>query len=468
MKIRNFKLGITLLLSGLVLTGCASTNIEDSIERDMLELGSDRAESSVNEDMAEKMEYVSVSSGKKFSIPVNKSGYVDANAYSITAKTVDKNAVLDMVNRVFDPNTMQVQKPYEICSEKEINEIKDALTAKEKEAEDSSAVILDSVFSFDLQYMENQEEGASFSTDNVLASSVRAESTIGDDGDFTTEPQNIRTGRFTGLVDGEPFEIRFKEKEGRNRFKLFSMEPHYPLSEVYSSENETVPGFEENLCAKEDALKVAEDFIQKLGFEDYKLDTYAVRSVRKDSKSILDGYTFYYLPAVNDVLIGVSGNRTYEYYDEETVTEMPAQYLEISIDHQGVVSAVFTLQYEEMEPVSTDISLFPGDKTLDAIRKNLDLFQSLTDQDLAVTRIEFGYLPVRYPSGQNYVPAWIVKQPSSISYVSNVFMFDSMLFGVNALDGSIIESGLADFGMDGHSFVIMESGADVTSAETTE
>jgi len=438
MKIKKWA---PVVLAGLLLTGCGQT-VEDKIADDMevvIEQDEtiDKEEDASPKAFPESIKVINPASGQSIDVPVVSDGIADAAVYPITEKELNTETLKERCNRLFDRDSMEFKKPYEVCSEKELKEIKDIL--KEKDLPDQSQEITETFYQA-LHYEADQEVGVSFDPNEPLVSSERKEMSMDENFNMVSQLEPIKTARATGLIDGAAYELRYKERPGKRKFELYSVEPHYPFFSMMASTGDGIPGYDENMCDREQALNTAWDLLLKLGIaEKYDVSREAINVVRIDEKNVLDGYTFFFLPKIENAFAGLDGVRSVcqvNTAENTTTGETSLDYAEIMVDHQGVVSAEFNDLYEMGEPLSD--TLISTEQLEEEIAKEMERFTYFEDKEFADLGISVRYMPVRKESGMVYVPTWSAKIERDAKSSGYMYSLGMHLFSINALDGGVI------------------------------
>lgn len=228
--------------------------------------------------------------------------------------------------------------------------------------------------------------------------------------------------------DGSQIDI----EEVRGKRSGYSFEP------IESQESE-------NTCSlkKEEAQKLAEEFLQKAGFPDLvkmqegnmKWEVYGEKG-ETSSESYYNGWFFEYGPGVgNTAFMSFGSDGTYEVEGEQyNYTQYSMNCcVGLYITDKGVIQAQWESPVETVS-MTQDVKLLPLDTIKEVIRNEMGEYagfcQGRGDTYLKFNRLDLIYYRVSDPDNEDlftYIPAWRLTGDSSVCFV------------VNAMDGSVIK-----------------------------
>lgn len=214
----------------------------------------------------------------------------------------------------------------------------------------------------------------------------------------------------------------------------------------------------ENDCKmkKEDAEKLAGEFLQKAGFTDLVQEEESVlmwnvwndpNAARGDpDESFADGWVFHYAPGVDGVSFpsfGIEADYQTEAGDV-TYKGYPLNCrIQVSVTDKGVIHAIWFNPVEVLS-VTPDVKLLPVDNIKNIIKEDIGVlvdylsengfFAGMNEPVINFNRMDLIYYRVSDPKDKErftYVPAWKLRRNTNDRIPFS--------FVVNAMDGSVLE-----------------------------
>ena len=167
--------------------------------------------------------------------------------------------------------------------------------------------------------------------------------------------------------------------------------------------------------------------------------------MKVDDKEVNDGYRFIFAPRYDNLPVAFL-NSTYV-NDTPTYAKVSGleqacfqEYIHVNITSEGIIEASFYKGYDQSEELTDDAELLSFDAVDVAAKKYIEESYPYV---VTITNIDLKYV-VTYYGEEDYalVPVWLYSTETEVDGWS------STCFGVNALDGSIIEFGFKNYGID--------------------
>lgn len=432
------------LVLSLALTGCGNAGkneLSDDMNRanDNISSGSDGSGVSSGNDLEgipENISYELKSPSGDNTVEVEaevvSAGYDKIGVYSADRIEVDEDYLKDLADKLFDDGEYEVVKPYPACTMEELEAEETYLRGILAEAESDWSSMLGAL-AFEM---------------SVYAPAA-AEDWHGGEVIWTHTGNGRKEAKLRGEIDGIVYELEFAEREGSGEdagnfslmvVPLWRNSTTYSLSDPEYSLSETLYG--ENQCNKEDAIRYADDLVQRLGFSDMELADFSNAMVyNEDIEDLhLDGYRLYFVRNIGGMQNILCEN---SYTIVESALDEPfgggsQEYLVMDIDSQGLIAIGFAPRYE-LTPMSGQVEKLSFEQ-VDEVAQNFmqniinswDEVKGKYTQQIAEVRL--GYVTVLYEDKYVLAPVWVYINAHAFSDqpVENAW------FGINALDGSII------------------------------
>lgn len=264
------------------------------------------------------------------------------------------------------------------------------------------------------------------------------------------EGASLVDGVYTGERNGVPYQMRI----GERRISLYSadmkqiaLEELKDALEIHLDANSGT-----NMCelSEEEAVKIAEQFLEELGFSDrtfYDSRTLVwtgyMESLGENSwrtQSAQNGYVLYFQQTLHgESIIQLAGDtNTYDFWlwqegDEYNEIFDAKMHTVICVDSNGVVAADIWNIYE-ITSIKEDVSLLPVETVREILRKEIteldDYVLELSGNLLYYWGLNSEYCLLWDETGEqgSYVPVWNLMGGQQ----------DLATITVNAIDGSIV------------------------------
>ncbi len=434
-----------ILLACLFLfSGCGKREkLEEDMSRVDTDISSDSDAGKETVDIPEHLTYTLGTSGYKFNVDadVTAAGYQNVKVYEQNPGTVDDEYLKNLAEHIFDDGEYEVIKPYNLCSMEELQEENQFLQELYEEAgkDEYPSWKIDA-------YIDNyNEENVSELPEGTLIYHYYEETF--EEGTIGFESCTLR-----GLVDGNMAELRYQSTEGESGTLYVR---RYVCDHVYKNCNteyelaSTLYG--ENSCNLEEASRTAQDIIDNMGYTDMKQLAVQHRVINDGSEAepetsiYLDGYRFIFVRET-DGIENILGEMPYAVIINDSVGEdidgLPGacqEFISVEIDSTGVVGITFGMRYERGEQLSDQPSMLSFEQ-VDAIAQDymndkLEFYnQHSDDYTFQIVAVRLGYVTLLYDTQYTLVPVWVYVKENDFADQT----LDSISFGVNALDGSIV------------------------------
>lgn len=468
------RLFVCIIVLALVMVGCGK---KDSQEIDDKLSSLDNAESSVGEESTEDSGIYSMPESVSYEVQGElTSGMVtkveaevsaeqtdDISVYSLSYTSMDDAYVKCYADKLFDNGEYEVVKPYEISSLEELNEERNHyLDIWSYYGGTSGSGVKQhygvcgpitigpehNITMIDQQVSDFQESNVVVYKDNQLLYEESYDS-FDDAGNISGEVI-AKKAKLRGTVDGEEWELRGYSANENNMYAYDIM----VMNKVYTSTEVTgcigvndfaTSCYGENILDIDTARADAESFLKKLGFD--KIDNiHTLQLVTKvDDKEVNDGYRFIFAPKYGNLPVALLNN-TYV-IDTPTYAKVFGleqacfqEYIHVNITSEGIIEVSFYKSYDESVELTDDAELLSFDDVDIAAKKYIE---ESFPYVVTISNIDLKYV-ITYYGGEDYalVPVWLYSMGPEVDGWS------STCFGVNALDGSIIEFGFKNYVAD--------------------
>lgn len=357
---------------------------------------------------------------------------VDANIPEMYKEKIDVYAetIIDMSDEyaiqyaksVFDNGEYEIVKPLMVCNEEELKEVKarlenEALNYNSNEIPERINIEIEQVDS----YLENyrSHENTETESDKVLYK-------------FDT----ILVGSIKGKIDDEEWIMNFECGYQDNKVLMIDIRPY---GDHYYWDYDGTCGMEEdsvnNPCDLESSKKLANQTIEKLGFENMAIID--IKHIIPDGgkSSNAAGYYFTYGKSIDGVS-AVYSDFINAYIDGMNISS-EQEYIRVCINDDGIMSVSYGDSYKTGEVLSQNSSVM-GIEEIDNIARSqmVEYIENNSDEDIKITEIAFGYMTVTYDGvGYSLVPVWIYYSSTTDDSIEGKYP----LFAINALDGVVIQ-----------------------------
>lgn len=385
------------------------------------------------------------------------------SVYSLSYTPMDDAYVRGYADKLFDNGEYEVVKPYEISSLEELNEERNHYldiwsyyggvegTGIKKHYGVYGPINMGpehNITMIDQQVADFQESNVVEYKVNQLMYEESYES-FDDTGSIAGEVI-AKKAKLRGTVDGEEWELRAYSSNENNMYAYDVMVMYKVYSDTEVTQCTGINDFStsvygENILDIDTARADAESFLKKLGFD--KIDNiYTLQlEIKVDDKEVNDGYRFIFAPRYDNLPVAFL-NSTYV-NDTPTYAKVSGleqacfqEYIHVNITSEGIIEASFYKGYDQSEELTDDAELLSFDAVDVAAKKYIEESYPYV---VTITNIDLKYV-VTYYGEEDYalVPVWLYSTETEVDGWS------STCFGVNALDGSIIEFGFKNYGID--------------------
>ncbi|MBQ9934638.1 MAG: hypothetical protein IJO70_02225 [Lachnospiraceae bacterium] len=387
----------------------------------------------------------------------------DISVYSLSYTPMDDAYIKGYADKLFDNGEYSVVKPYEISSLEQLNEERnhymdiwsyyggvDGEGVKQHYGVYSSISIgpEHNITMIDQQVSEFQESNVVEYKENQILYEESYE-------DFD-EAGNIageviaKKGKLRGTVDGDEWELRAYGTNENNKhdYDVMIMHKIYTDTEVIQCigvNDFATSCYGNNLLDIDTARADVEEFLKKLGFD--KIDNISTFQLvtKMGDKEVNDGYRFIFAPRYDSLPLAflnssyVIDTPTYAkvYGIEQACFQ---EYIHVNITSEGILEVSFYKGYDEPVELTDDAELLSFEDVDIIAKKYIEESYPFV---LTISNIELEYV-ITYYGEEDYalVPVWLYSTEIDVGG------WDSSCFGINALDGSVIEFGYKEYVAD--------------------
>ncbi|MDD6328886.1 MAG: DUF6034 family protein [Lachnospiraceae bacterium] len=347
------------------------------------------------------------------------------NVFNMQEITINKDYLLNLSKNIFDNGEYTVKKPVWLCSISELNEEKEYLDQLNKEIKDQNGDVAYRDSMLYQNILEALDTNAplyeAYNTDDVILQTQ-----------VNGEPGE--TARIQGKINGEEYELFYIDANHYKELYLYKIgcTPE-KIGYHFPEQTAVTDTLGENVCNREQAEALANDFISSIGFDDYRLvQTFLARGAKEmDDSPILDGYRFEYVPVLDGVenAFTIYTRATTEYDPDREKSEFAEQpVIQIDVDSTGITAVRFGKLYEVGTTVSSATNFISFDTANEAVKS---AFENTLDYYCTINKIKFEYITVQYEKQYVNIPAWVYYTQADTSETIAVV-------ACNALDGSVI------------------------------
>ncbi len=387
----------------------------------------------------------------------------DISVYSLSYTPMDEAYIKGYADKLFDNGEYTVVKPYEISSLEELNEERnyymdiwsyyggvDGAGVKKHYGVYSPIAIgpEHNITMIDQQVSGFQESNVVEYKENQLLYEESYQD-FDEEGSITGEVI-AKKAKVRGTVEGEEWELRGYSTNENNKhaYEVMVMYKVYTNTEITQCvgvNDFSTSCYGNNLLGIDAARADAEEFLKKLGFD--KIDNiHTFQLVAKvDDKEVNDGYRFIFAPRYDSLALAFLNNSYV--FDTPTYARVYGleqacfqEYIHVNITSEGILEVSFYKGYDEPVELTDDAELLSFED-VDIIAKKY--IEESYPFIVTISNIELGYVVTYYGEGDYaLVPVWLYSTEADVDG------WDSSCFGVNALDGSIIEFGFKNYAVD--------------------
>lgn len=438
----------------MVGSGCGKSN-KDTVAEDFENVtveatNTDVTQEEKNYSVPEHVAYDVSGDGTNSSVHVDADvvadGFENAVVYETTILEVNDDYVKNLASRLFDDGQYTVELPYWFMTKTQLNE-----AMSERGVSSSSA-----------EFDENNVQSANYvgyyamnvdavidGSQNVAAVDGQIFYTYNDSyKEKQYDPANgiyrevgdtihdtVQFARLSGTIDGVPCELMIRKsgESGENRIWIVADDKRSAGGNEYDMDSAVT---NENLCNYDDALKMADDMVARITDAEYDLCKVTVRSVMsKKASNVFDGYRFYFTPVVNDHPIAYNSAYTIVAGSNEYVDQ---PMLMIEIDDKGFIEAKYLTDISIDGCMSDAPALLTFEQSEEEMKIQLQAYlQQESGLKFDIDKIQFSHVLLRQDNRYAIVPFWMYYMSNS-GYQS---VKETAIFGVNALDGSVVVFG---------------------------
>lgn len=387
----------------------------------------------------------------------------DISVYSLSYTPMDDAYIKDYADKLFDNGEYTVIKPYEISSLEELNEERnhymdiwsyyggvDGAGVKQHYGVYSPIAIgpEHNISMIDQRVSEFQESNVVEYKDNQILYEESYED-FDDAGNISGEVI-AKKAKVRGTVEGEEWELRGYSTNENNKHNydvmiMYEVYINREVTQCVGVNDFATSCYGNNLLDIDAARADAEEFLKKLGFD--KIDNiHTFQLVAKvEDKEVNDGYRFIFAPRYDSLPVAFLNN-TYV-LDTPTYARVYGleqacfqEYIHVNITSEGIMEVSFYKGYDEPVELTDDAELLSFED-VDVIAKKY--IEESYPFLVTISNIELEYV-VTYYGEADYalVPVWLYSTEADVDG------WDSSCFGVNALDGGIIEFGFKNYVFD--------------------
>ncbi len=387
----------------------------------------------------------------------------DISVFNLSYTPMDDAYIKGFADKLFDDGEYKVIKPYEISSLEELNEERnhyidiwnyyggvDGAGVKLHYGVYAPIIIglEHNITMIDQQVSDFQESNVVEYEDNQLIYEENYQSF--DEAESIDGEVIAKKAKLRGNVGGDEWELRGYSTNENNlhAYDVMVMYKVYTDTEVTycTGVNDfTTSYYGNNMLDIDTARADAESFLKKLGFD--KIDNIHTLELVAvvDDKEVRDGYRFIFAPRYDS--LPVAFLNSFYVYDTPTYARVYGleqacfqEYIHVNITSEGIIEASFYKGYDEPVELTDDAELLRFDDVDIAAKKYMEESFPFA---VTISNVDLEYV-VTYYGGEDYalVPVWLYSTDI------NLDGWGSTCFGVNALDGSIIEFGFKGYSDD--------------------
>lgn len=446
-----------LLSLALCLTACGSAK-KDDIVADFNEVQNVGTSSDAAEEM---VEFVPDSCpDMQFDVSVDTNGANRAKLYSAASIEFNDDYLKSFAAKVFDDDTMEICKPYQICDKDELAAAIDEFDNINASAEKFKHIPLD-YYNHIKETLDNYDENN--------AHAMEAGACIVE---YATNYGSAYTGLMRGKINGTDYAMTYNDlnldmnddssyetllESGITApIRLQRLTPAYDYRTTRNINYTAADAvYGENLVAENTAREQAEQFMHNIGLDDFVIENYGQRACFiNDENNCYDGYTYMFTRQIEGVncpifecgdIVDIS---SVSHDGSDTVHHIAPivgkeEYVRVDVDSDGIVRADFNNLYVMGDVISSDMNLISSNqatKIANQIQCSAEDFEN--SDSVKKVDVRFAYIPFTYDNKSVFLPAWIFyesKDSINAEYINTKnLVADNVLVAISALDGSEI------------------------------
>lgn len=427
--------------------------------------GGDVSVPAIAEDVQEHISYSYQSENTDSHIDVDAdvvaTGYGNVAVYEQSVKELDDEVIREIADNLFDNGEYELIKPYEISTIDELNQEKEYLEALVHEYQITD---ISSERGFDKPYILELIDSVDFYIDNYDESKVADVpegqlimyvsgghyEDIGTEGDKIIEEESGNECSLRGTVNGEVWMLYYSETDdyyshGLKIFALTQDTVEYVNANLTGYDDINVIKYGENRCDYNQAELDAGNLLERIGFEDMEVAHSCQVIVSSEAESdYMDGYGMMFARNVDGIRSGYS--QLMVALSDTGIAQQ--SYIYVHVNSSGVQYIGISILYDLGERLSDSTTLLEFDK-IDLIAQEYipEMIESHDNEDpdtpinMVIDRVELNYVIVTYDGAMySLVPVWLYYQLNEPAYQPEKFA----VFGINAIDGSIVSIGASN------------------------
>lgn len=457
--------GITWVILAISLSGCGNSGKADRDEiaddlniQESTASGSDADSAVIDgaEDIPEHISY-SVKSGYsseiKVDADVDASGYAYAAIYDVKPVTVDEEVLKSYADKLFDNGSYEVVKPYSICSMDELQAEKELLEEiYEGYEEEGKLDVIPHHIMINLamveKYMnEYDESNVRELGEDELIVEEEMEDIIGSGQSFVGDEtvETVFSCRLRGECDGAKWELCYRKTGIGNDIAAVIM--MYPMSgkqadtQIVNTEDTAAIIYGENYADLETSKRSAMDFMEALGYEGMEIvDTSQLvyqHKVNDKYENYIDGYRFTFARALNGIQTGYMVNSAI--CSSIDGSKIGQEYIKVYVDEDEIEQITISRLLDVGDKMSECGSMLSFEQ-IDMIAQEFMEEKVGTHEMVgySINDVSLRYVVLPFEDGRySMMPVWIYYVDGSGMGAMGDNIYAS--FGVNAVDGSIVE-----------------------------
>lgn len=456
---------LCLCLAGLlVLPGCGKSTksaVEDDFEQVKESSATESDATASDEEIPDHMKYTITSEQGNASVEVDAEVFSDGSdqvsVYKAKNEVLDEEYVTKLAESVFDNKDYTIELPYVAMTEEKLQYLIDGQCANHGDGvwtypiaqmddllfavEDGKNYLCPSEYDATKMFYDGYMEESYFvfmqSADTTIKMNIEIES-----GEIDNT-QGYKGARLSGAIDGKPCEMSVKIKENAvmDHVWIYSSDDEIKFVYTYMDyELYKLPENQQNPCDYMSAQTIADSVLKKiLPDADYELAGSYHRMVYKSGitdQLSADGYRFCYTPRINELLIPMN---SYCVQSDEAVQPIIC----IDVNENGFLSAKFSQSVVQGEVLTRNAKLLSFEQVNAAFKNEVEaeMSQELTDASapIVISKIKFSYVLVDSEGEKVFLPYWLFYNENPNGELKR----ECALWGVNALDGSVCNFGVA-------------------------
>lgn len=401
-----------------------------------------------------------------FDVSVDKTGANRTKLFSATEIEFNDDYLKSFATKVFDKDTMEICKPYQICDKNELEAALDEFDEINASAEKFKCIPLD--------YYNRIQDTLDQYNDNH-AHEMEPDSCIVE---YETDYGSAFTGLMRGKINGTDYAMMYNdlnldmddvssyqtlhEAGITTPIRLQRLTPSYQYRATRNINYTAADAvYGENLVDESTARAQAEQFMANIGLDDFVVENYGKRACYiNDESNCYDGYSYVFtrqIESVNcpifafDEIIDISST---SHDDSSTSQHVPAntvakeEYVRVDVDSDGIVLADFNNLYELGDVISSDMNLISCNQATRIVNDIPFTAQNFWNtNDVKKVDIRFAYIPFKYEDKNVFLPVWLFYEPKECINSEEINTMsptaDNPLMAISALDGSeIVYSGM--------------------------